>query len=196
MADYAWPDAKGRSLIGKRLSRVDGAAKVSGRANYSIDQNPPGLLHARMLGSPHAHAKIVSIDVSAAEKMPGVKAVKIIQQPGAEVHWVGDEIVAVAAVDERTAEDALRAVKIEFQKLPHFVDDFTEPRDVAEDTGPLARPDLGNLFNNQVPEPQIIEAIQKKGIAFEVTPQYLENLRRNEVGEEVIKALQSAKVHA
>lgn len=195
MADYAWPEVQRRNLIGKRLSRVDGAAKVSGRAKYTIDQNPRGLLHARMLGSPYAHAKIVSIDVSAAEKMPGVKAVKVIQQPGAEVHWVGDEIVAVAAVDECTAEDALRAVKVEFQKLPHFVDDFTEPRDVAEDTGPLARPDLGNLFNNQVPEPQIIEAIQKKGIAFEVTPEYLAMLRRNEVGEEVIKALQAAKVH-
>jgi xanthine dehydrogenase YagR molybdenum-binding subunit len=196
MADYAWPDAQRRSLIGKRVSRVDGAVKVSGRAKYTYDQNPPGLLYARMLGSPYAHAKIVSIDVSAAEKMPGVKAVKIIEQPGAEVHWAGNEIVAVAAVDERTAEDALRAVKIEFQKLPHFVDDFAEPRDVAEDTGPLARPDLGNLFNNQVPEPQIIQAIQKKGIAFQPTPEYLEMLPKNEVGEEVIKALQAAKVEA
>jgi xanthine dehydrogenase YagR molybdenum-binding subunit len=134
MADYAWPDPQHRSLIGSRASRVDGAVKVSGRAKYTYDQNPPGLLSGRMLGSPYAHAKIVAIDVSAAEKMPGVKAVKIIQQPGAEVHWAGDEIVAVAAVDERTAEDALRAIKIEFQKLPHFVDDIAEPRDVVEDT--------------------------------------------------------------
>lgn len=195
MAEYAWPDAERRSQIGKRVSRVDGAVKVSGRAKYTYDQNPPGLLHARMLGSPYAHAKIVAIDVSAAEKMPGVKAVKIIQQPGAEVHWAGDEIVAVAAVEERTAEDALRAIKIEFQQLPHFVDDFAEPRDVAEDTGPLTRGDLGNLINNQVPEPQIIQAIQSKGIAFPMTPDLAERMRKNEVGEDVIKALQAAKVH-
>ena len=194
MADYAWPDAQNRSLIGKRVSRVDGAAKVSGRAKYTYDQNPPGLLYARMLGSPYAHAKIVAIDVSAAEKMPGVKAVKIIEQPGAEVHWAGSEIVAVAAVDERTAEDALRAIKVELQKLPHFVDDLAEPRDVAEVTGPLTRQDLGNMFNNQVPEPQIIQAIQKQGIAFQPPPAYLDMLRKNDVGEDVIKALQSARV--
>jgi xanthine dehydrogenase YagR molybdenum-binding subunit len=195
MSDYAWPDRQHRSLIGKRASRVDGAVKVSGRAKYTYDQNPPGLLYARMLGSPYAHAKIIAIDVGAAEKMPGVKAVKIIQQPGAEVHWAGDEIVAVAAVDERTAEDAIRAIKIEFQKLPHFVDDIAEPRDVVEDIGPLTRQDLGNLLNNQVPEPQIIQTVQTKGIAFEVTPEFAERLRKNEVGEELIKALQSAKVH-
>ncbi|MFN2385063.1 MAG: xanthine dehydrogenase family protein molybdopterin-binding subunit [Thermoanaerobaculia bacterium] len=195
MAEYAWPDASRRSQIGKRVSRVDGAAKVTGRARYTYDQNPPGLLHARMLGSPHAHAKIVSIDVSAAERMPGVKAIKIIQQPGAEVFWVGDEVVAIAAVTDGAAEDALRAVKVEYQPLPHFVDDFAEPRDVQEDTGPLTRGDLGNLLNNQVPEPQIIDAIQKKGIAFAVNESYIGALRRNEVGEEVIEALQAAKVH-
>src|SRR6266540_3879948 len=159
MAEYAWPDPQHRSLIGERASRVDGAVKVTGRAKYTYDLNPPGLLYARMLGSPYAHAKIVSIDVSAAEKMPGVKAVKIIEQPGAEVQWAGNEIV-----------------------------------DVADVTGPLTRQDLGNMFNNQMPEPQIIQAIQKQGIAFQPTSQYLDMLRKNEVGEEAIKALQSAKV--
>src|SRR6266540_5750123 len=194
MAEYAWPDPQHRSLIGERASRVDGAVKVTGRAKYTYDLNPPGLLYARMLGSPYAHAKIVSIDVSAAEKMPGVKAVKIIEQPGAEVQWAGNEIVAVAALDERTAEDAIRAIKVEFQKLPDFVDDRAEPHDIADVTGPLTRQDLGNMFNNQMPEPQIIQAIQKQGIAFQPTSQYLDMLRKNEVGEEAIKALQSAKV--
>ncbi len=90
-----------------------------------------------MVRSPHAHAKIVSIDISAAEKMPGVKGVYIVQDKGSEIHWAGDDIVVVAAVDEATAADAARAVKIEYQPLPHFVDDFTRPNDVAENTDPL-----------------------------------------------------------
>src|SRR4030095_8764936 len=70
---------------------------------------------------PYAHAKIVSIDLSVAEKMPGVKAVKIIQNTGTEIQWAGDEIVVVAAETEGQAEDAARAVKVQYEKLPHFV---------------------------------------------------------------------------
>src|SRR6266853_6664544 len=104
MAEYKWPEAEKRSLIGKRISRIDGPFKVSGRAKYSFDIKRPGVLYARMLRCPHAHAKIVSIDISAAEKMPGVKAVRIIQNVGKEIKWAGDDIIGVAAVDESTAE--------------------------------------------------------------------------------------------
>jgi len=121
MAEYKWPEEGKRSHIGKRISRIDGPDKVSGRAKYTYDINRPGMLFGKVVRSPYAHAKIVSIDLSAAEKMPGVKAVKIIQGPGTEIHWAGDEIAIVAAETEGQAEDAARAVKVQYEKLPHFV---------------------------------------------------------------------------
>src|SRR5574340_353832 len=139
MSDYAWPDAQHRKLIGKRMSRVDGPAKVSGRAKYTYDVHPPGMLFGAILKCPYARAKVVSVDASTAEKMPGVKAVKVIQEPGAEIHWAGDEVVAVAAVDEATASDALRAIKVQYEVLPHFVDDASQPKGAQEDTGPISR---------------------------------------------------------
>jgi xanthine dehydrogenase YagR molybdenum-binding subunit len=123
MADYKWPEANKRSLIGKRISRVDGPPKVTGKAKYTYDIKRPGMLYGKILHSPYAHAKIVSIDTSAAEKMPGVKAVKIIQGPGTEIQWAGNEIVVVAAVDEPTAEDAIRAIKVQYEVLPHIVNE-------------------------------------------------------------------------
>ncbi len=124
MVEYKWPDADKRSLIGQRISRLDGPDKVSGRAKYTYDVNRPGMLQGKILRSPYAHARIVSIDTSAAEAMPGVKAVLVIQGPGTEIQWAGDEIVGVAAVDEPTAEDALRVIKVEYERLPHVVDDY------------------------------------------------------------------------
>ncbi len=124
MAEYKWPEAGKRTLIGKRISRIDGPDKVSGRAKYTYDVNRPGMLYGKIVRSPHAHAKIVSIDTSAAEAMPGVKAVHVVQQPGAESQWAWDEIAAVAAVDEPTAEDAARAIKVQYEVLPHVVNDY------------------------------------------------------------------------
>jgi xanthine dehydrogenase YagR molybdenum-binding subunit len=135
MAEYKWPDADKRSHIGKRISRLDGPVKVSGKAKYNSDLNRPGMLHGKVLRSPHPHAKIVSIDTSAAEKMPGVKAVHIINGPGFEIQWAGENIVAVAAVDEPTAEDAIRAIKVQYEKLPHLVVD-NDPKKA----GDLAKP--------------------------------------------------------
>jgi len=100
MPDYSWPTAENRTLIGKRISRIDSPDKVSGRAKYTYDVHRPGMLFGKIVRSPHAKAKIVSIDTSAAEKMPGVKAVHIIQKVGSTVQWAGAEIVGIAAVDE------------------------------------------------------------------------------------------------
>ncbi len=121
MADYKWPEASGRSLIGKRISRVDGPDKVTGKAKYTYDVKRPGMLYGKIVRCPHAHAKVVNIDTSVAEKMPGVKAVNVIQGPGKEIHWAGDEIVALAATEEQLAEDAARAVKVDYEVLPHLV---------------------------------------------------------------------------
>src|SRR5262252_9591374 len=127
-AKYGWPAADQRALIGKRISRVDGPDKVSGRAKYTYDVHRPDMLFGKVLRSPYAHARIVSIDTSAAEKMPGVKAVQIVQDADSEIHWAGDDIVAVAAVDEPTAADAIRAIKVEYQPLSHFNNDFEQPQ--------------------------------------------------------------------
>jgi xanthine dehydrogenase YagR molybdenum-binding subunit len=124
VAEYKWPDVDKRTLIGGRISRLDGPDKVSGQAKYTYDINRPGMLQGKILRAPYAHAKIVRIDTSAAEAMPGVKAVLVIQGPGTEIQWAGDEIVGVAAVDEPTAEDALRVIKVEYERLPHLVDDY------------------------------------------------------------------------
>ena len=66
MAEYKWPEADKRTLIGKRISRVDGPQKVSGRAKYSYDINRPGMLFGKIVRCPHAHARVTSIDTSAA----------------------------------------------------------------------------------------------------------------------------------
>ena len=86
MPDYNWPDAEHRTLIGKRISRVDSPVKVSGRAKYTYDYHGTNMLFGKVLRSPYAKAKIVSIDTSAAEKLPGVKAVEIIQKVGTTAH--------------------------------------------------------------------------------------------------------------
>jgi xanthine dehydrogenase YagR molybdenum-binding subunit len=123
MADYHWPSADHRALIGKRINRIDGPFKSSGRAKYTFDINRPGMLWGKMAISPHAHAKIRKIDTSAAEAMPGVKAVVLMMNEGDEVLWAGQEIVAVAADSEERAESAADAVKIDYDPLPHFVSD-------------------------------------------------------------------------
>src|SRR5262245_27294259 len=123
MAEYKWPEEGKRTHIGKRIKRLDGPDKVSGRAKYTFDLNRPGMLFGKIVRSPYARAKITSIDTSAAEKMPGVKVVKKIQDVGAEIQWAGDEVIFVAAVDEQRAEDAARAVKVQYEKLPHFVNE-------------------------------------------------------------------------
>jgi xanthine dehydrogenase YagR molybdenum-binding subunit len=110
-----------RKVIGKPIKRLDGPQKASGRAKYSSDQKPAGLLFAAYMGSPHAHARITKIDTSEAEKTPGCKAVHIINPEGTEIQWQGMEIAAVAATTAEIANDALRKIKVDYEVLPHFV---------------------------------------------------------------------------
>jgi len=191
--DYNWPAAQDRSLIGKRSTRVDGPSKSSGRAKYTYDQNPKGMLYGKLLGCPYAHAKVVSVDTSAAEKMPGVKAVKVFQGAGMEIHWAGDDIAAVAAVSPGDAEDAIRAIKVEYERLPHWVDDSSEPKGAEEDTGPISRDDFIGMLTNQVPAGQVVAAIKEKGISFDVTPEMVGQLKSNQIPDSVISALQAAE---
>ncbi|MFI5458851.1 MAG: xanthine dehydrogenase family protein molybdopterin-binding subunit [Isosphaerales bacterium] len=113
----SWPETP--RLIGTRIARLDGMAKASGRAKYPSDVRPEGTLFGVMLYSPYAHAKVKSIDTSAAEKMPGVKAVIVIANPGKPLRYHGDDIAALAAETEEQARDAVRAIKVEYEVLPH-----------------------------------------------------------------------------
>src|SRR5664279_4578459 len=193
MSEYSWPDPATQPLLGKKITRIDGPSKSSGRAKYTYDYNPDGLLAGKMVRCPYAHAKVKSIDTSAAEKMPGVKAIEIVQKPGTEIFWAGDEIVGVAAVDEGTAEDAVRAIKVEYEVLPHFVSDAEPPKNIATDSGPLSSDDFQDLEENQVPDEEVIAAIQKRGISFKPEEKDYESMKGMGVEPAVIAALRKAK---
>ncbi len=193
MSEYSWPDPASRPLLGKRISRVDGPIKSSGRAKYTYDYNPQGLLAGAILRCPHAHARIVSIDASAAQKMPGVRAVVGVQKPGTEIFWAGDEVVAVAAVDERTAADAIRSIKVQYEVLPHFVSDAEPPRNIAATAGPVSQEEFEDMEDNQVPDDQVITAIKHQGISFHPEEKYLKEMQESGVDPKVIQALRTAK---
>ena len=121
----SWPPSAERSLIGKSIKRLDGPVKTQGTAKYAYDINRPGMLFGRLLGSPHPHARIRSIDLSAAEKHPGVRAALALIDPAGtddttKVRYQGEEVAAVAAVSEEAAEDAIRLIKVDYEVLPHL----------------------------------------------------------------------------
>ncbi len=122
-----WPENP--RLIGTRIPRLDGLGKASGKTKYPSDVRPEGTLFGVMLYSPHAHAKVRSIDIAAAEKMPGVKAVLAIAKEGTTLRYQGDDVAAVAAETEEQARDAARAIKVDYEVLPHAV---TESQAMAE----------------------------------------------------------------
>ncbi|MBR4869648.1 MAG: xanthine dehydrogenase, partial [Oscillospiraceae bacterium] len=131
------------NIIGKGIPVQDAVMKVTGRMEYLDDMNLPRMLCGKVLFSPKAHARIVNIDTSAAEAMPGVKAVVCYKNtPDAffnsngedidilkteklfdsVVRHVGDRVAAVAAVDEKTALAAIRAIRVEYEDLPAVFD--------------------------------------------------------------------------
>jgi xanthine dehydrogenase YagR molybdenum-binding subunit len=193
LSEYSWPDPATRPLLGKKISRVDGPVKASGRAKYTFDYNPDGLLAGRILRCPHAHARITSIDTSSAEKMPGVKAVQIIQKSGTEIFWAGDEIVGVAAIDECTADDALRAIKVAYEVLPHFVSDAEPPKNIAVNNGPISQDEFEDMEDNQIPDEQVVAAIRHQGISFHPDAKYLKDLKESGADPSIVAALRMAK---
>jgi xanthine dehydrogenase YagR molybdenum-binding subunit len=112
-----------RRVMGKSYNRLDGPAKASGRAKYSQDILLPGMLYGAVLHCPHAHAKVTSIDIGPAEKMPGVKAAHVTSPVGTEIQWAGTEVAAVAAETEEQARDAVRAIKVEYEVMSHLVNE-------------------------------------------------------------------------
>jgi putative selenate reductase molybdopterin-binding subunit len=118
--------------IGRAEPRRDGAKLATGRATFTDDVVLPGLLHARVLTSPHAHARIVRLDTEAARALPGVVAILIAGEPAAEgqpeplfgthVRFVGDRVAVVAAEDADVARRACAAIDVEYELLPAVVD--------------------------------------------------------------------------
>jgi xanthine dehydrogenase molybdenum-binding subunit len=151
--------------VGKNIPRFDGHDKATGRGLYTADIYLPHMLHAAVLRSPYAHAKIISIDVSEAEKMDGVVAVAtkdtttdklfntsatmVTTNPGAEpvldqqifpevVRYVGDEVAAVAAETEEIAKEALKKIKVVYEELPAVYNALEAMKDGA----PQVQPDI------------------------------------------------------
>jgi 4-hydroxybenzoyl-CoA reductase subunit alpha len=160
-AELPKPDTVGKfAVIGTPLPRVDAPDKATGRAKYAGDLRLPGMIWGRILTSPVAHARILSIDTSEAEKLQGVMAVitakdvpdvKYGVSPARyddnvlaidKVRYIGDEVAAVAAVDEETATRALKLIKVEYEELPSVFDPFEAMRDGA--------PQLHEKYKNNI----------------------------------------------
>jgi len=132
--------------VGKPLQRIDGIEKVTGSARYAADLKLDNMLHAKLLRSPHAHARVQHIDTAAAEKLPGVRAVAtILEVPKVIEYWfslrtekkkkkmflrdnvvrfIGDPVLALAADDQATADKALSLINVEYEPLPALHDPF------------------------------------------------------------------------
>jgi len=156
-------------LIGKRIPRIDGTVKVTGEAKYTVDIQLPGMLCAKVLRSPLPHARIVHIDTSRAEKMAGVKAVitgrdawdvrhGFVETPrypadqyvlaNDRVRYLGEEVAAVAAVDEDAALAALDAIDVVYEELPAVFDLFEAMKQDAPEVHPVQVPDLDEPYKN------------------------------------------------
>lgn len=137
MAEYSWPKRGTASLIDTPQNRLDGPAKATGAAKYAYDINPAGMAFARVLGCPHAHCKITSIDVSPAEKVAGVVKAVATKEAGNEIRWQGDIVACVVGESLGAVAEGLKAVKVEYELLDVFVDD--EDLAAAEKAGRTGR---------------------------------------------------------
>ncbi len=149
------------SYIGKRIPKPDAWAKATGQVVYGHDLKVPRMLYGKILRSPLPHARILHIDTSRAERLPGVKAVITAKDfpprrfgfakdrtplKGDKVRRVGDEVAAVAAVDEDTAEEALELIHVEYEPLPPVFD----PEEALKPDAPLIHEEReSNLFRHQ-----------------------------------------------
>ena len=172
--------------VGQPTPRIDAVERVTGRAKYTNDVQLPGMLYAKVLRSPHPHARIRSIDVSKAKALPGVKAVlthencKVVWGSGSiaggqqysdevkkitthrryafnnPVRFVGEPVVAIAATSRHLAEEALRLIAVDYEALPFVL----EPEEALAAAAPKIWPE-GNLSPNNRNESQ--PQVQKRG---------------------------------
>ena len=134
--------------IGKRIPKMDAEEKVTGKAVYIHDLKVPGMLYGKILYSPHPHARILRIDTSEAERLPGVRAVLTgyntppikfgfyKDNPPLKANKVRsyrDEVAAVAAIDPDIAEEAINLIRVEYEVLPAIFD----PEEAMKEGAPL-----------------------------------------------------------
>lgn len=141
-----WGPNTAHAVLNHAVRRVDGPEKSSGTAKYASDVRPEGMLFGRILRSPHASAEVLSVDTGPAEKIPGVKAVYVSTEKKF-VKFEGDPVAAVAAVSPEIAEDGIRAIRVQYRKLPHVVtpDEAIRPDAPAVFKGAEADSLKGNL---------------------------------------------------
>ncbi len=125
---YKWPENYKSRLIGKRVTRLDGMVKSTGTAKYTYDINLPKQLIVHALGCPHAHCRVVSVDSSAAEKVPGVVLVHLVNAPKpgddpVEIRADGTLLVCVAAESEAAAAEGVSKLNVKYELLESFTDD-------------------------------------------------------------------------
>lgn len=151
-----WGPNDKHTVLNKRLRRVDAPVKVSGVAKYTYDMHPAGMLYARVLRAPHAHARVTKFDPSAAKNISGVKAIvdarppkgQAAEAPAWDVRYHGQPVAAVAAVTPEIADDAVRAIVIAYEALPHAV----TPEDAIKPDAPRV-----------IPKDPNIEPLEKRG---------------------------------
>lgn len=114
-----WTLGQKHRLVGKDIPRVDGPAKATGAAKFAYDINRPNLAYAGVVSSPHPHAKVRSVDLSAAKALPGVLATKSFE--GITVKYPGAFVAAVCAESRNVLDDALRAIRVQYDVLPAVV---------------------------------------------------------------------------
>lgn len=143
-------------VVGRAAIDVRALDKVTGRASYSVDQYPPGMLYTRVLRSPLAHARVTSIDTSKAEAYPGVHAVitykdvpTTVARPAlsGEPALAGEPVAAVAAETNAIAEEALALIDVQYQALPFVLD----PKEALKSGAPIVR---SSIKTNAVRDPQ------------------------------------------
>jgi len=145
---HGWGPREQNVLIGKDIPRIDAVPKITGAAKYTADINTQGTLFARVLTCKHAHAKIKKIDLDAARKVPGVKAVHAFKEVDDEIRWDGELIAAVAAERAEQAADGIKAIEatIEYEVLEHFVDEANlEAGKKAERAKELGKAEEGDV---------------------------------------------------
>jgi len=119
------------TVVGKPLPKIDGRERLAGEAKYTLDQNLPDMLYAATFRCPHAHARVVKVDLSRAKEMPGVRAILSDADKEAGIPWFrtsrlfdphcryeGEEVAVVAAETQQQAWDAVRAIQVQYEKLP------------------------------------------------------------------------------
>jgi 4-hydroxybenzoyl-CoA reductase alpha subunit len=154
------------SVIGKRCPRVDGVVKATGEAKYAADLVLPRMLYGKILRSPYPHARIVNVDTHRAKTLSGVKAVitgkdtlgvkyttfQLLWRYADDhalamdkVRFVGDEVAAVAAIDEDIAEEALDLIKVDYEELPAVFDVHEALKEGAPQIHDHAKGNIGLL---------------------------------------------------